>query len=165
MKRLPLVLLGAAGLVGGVYLYEQVNIAKKFTYRIIGFSVGNVNADNIQLLVGFELNNASSFSVKVSEVLIYGYLQGVYAGNITNNSEIIIPANGVGNIQLTITLINKQLLTNIASIVGSLGNLSTYDIDLIGYFKVKTFLFPIKIPIRYSTTGKNLVNLYTQAFG
>lgn len=165
MKRLPLILLGLAGAVGGFYLYEQFNIAKNFTYRIIGFSVGSVDAEHINILVGFELNNASNFSVNVSQVFLNGYLQGVYAGYIQNNFNIIIPANGVGNIQLTITLLNKQLLSNIASVIGGLGNLANYDIDIIGYAKLKTFLFPIKIPIKYSTTGKDLTNLYREAFG
>ncbi|MGH2642306.1 MAG: hypothetical protein ACRDE2_00030 [Chitinophagaceae bacterium] len=165
MKKLALLLFGIGAFTGGAYLYQQLNIAKNFAYRVVGFAVQSVSVQTISIVVGFELQNKSNFSVNLTSIYLKGYLQGVLAATISNNFDIRIPSNGVGNIQLNVDLLNQNILTNALSIASHLGDMSNYDIDLVGYAYLKTFLFPVKIPIKYSTTGKDLSILYKENFG
>lgn len=164
MKKLGYLLLGSGGLVLVFYLYNQFTVAAKFTYQIIGITVANVSAASIQLLVGFRIFNKSVFSAHLTNVNLKVFVNNADIATITNNLDIIIPSNGSGDGQVVLTLSPGQLELNLLSIVSDLTSARNIPLDIVGNFTLKTMLFPLKIPVKYSTTSKDLTALYNQNF-
>lgn len=165
MRKIGYILFASSGVVLCAYLYSQFTIAKKFSYSIVGITVKSVSLSQIQFLAGFTITNKSDFSAHVTSVNLKAYLGSVMIATITNNMDIIIPAHGIGNVQTVITVLPKQLGRNGITLLKMLKNINNIDLDLVGNIEVKTLFSPIKVPVKYSTTGKDLAQLYDDNFG
>lgn len=165
MKKLGLIIIALGGLTLAYYLYEQYTIVKKFTYQITGVTVKSVSTTAINLLVGFSITNMSEFSAHITNVDLKAYINNVFSGTITNQLDIIIPQNGVGQVQVDLTILLAAVGTQIFSIISTITEGTKLDLDIIGTITIKTPLFPIKLPIKYSATGKDLVAMYKQNIG
>lgn len=164
MKKIGIILLLVGAVTVGYYFYNQVNLAKKFSYQILGVRPTQVSGSNVSLLIGFLLTNQSNFSAHLKNVEIIVYLDNVISGTITNHYDIIIPARGTASIQVNLNIFPKQLESNAVNILSTLVSGKTMNVDFVGKMDIQTMLFPISVPIRYSTTGKNLVSLYQENF-
>lgn len=159
MKKVGILVIGLGASLLGFYLYNQFAIAKSFTYSISGISFSKVSDGVIQFLVGFVINNKSIFSVTITGVNIIAYLYGSPIGNIQNNLDIIIPANGQGQAQVYINIEEKNLVANGINILANAGNLQNITLQLRGHISVKTFFGSVNVPVNYDTKAANYLSL------
>ena len=165
MRKVAIVLLLFAGIAGGIYLYDQLALAKKITYKLTGTSVQKISATQVQILVGFTVSNETDLSVHLTSVNLQAYISNVLSGYITNTLDIIVPSHSTAPVQVILTILPQNITSNIINSIEQYSSTKNLDLDLVGTITAKTALLPVKIPVKYSTNAKDLTALYKQNFG
>lgn len=162
MKKIGYIIIALGGLTFAFYLYEQYNLVKKFSYKITGSSVKSASMSSVVITVGFSITNLSDFSAHLTNVDLKGYFNNILSGYITNDLDIIIPAKGTGQVQVDLTILPAQITPNLLNILTTITGGNNLNLNLTGTITVKTQFFPLKLPVSFSTSGKELVSLYNQ---
>jgi len=152
--------LGIAAVGVGAYLYikKQVALLQDFQYKIIGLRVKKLSKDEISFDVKTRFYSKSAFEAKITKIYIDVFVEGVNAGYITENKELIIPAKGYSDIDLSFSFNPQVVLKNIVNIV--LAGIGRKDLSLQfkGFASVKSGLIATTLKINYDTTLKNYLS-------
>jgi LEA14-like dessication related protein len=109
--------------------------------------------------------NKSNFKAVIKDLDIKVFSTNAQIGSITEPQETTIEPNGKSRVKMTITFDPKAVFTNWRSLVASALTTKDLPLDFVGTFKVKTLFGFTSIPVRFSTTGKELKSLYDTYYG
>lgn len=150
--------IAAVGVAAFIYIKKQVALLQEFQYKIIGLRVKKLTKDEISFDVKTRFFSKSAFEAKITKIYIDVFVEGVNAGYITENKELIIPAKGYSDIDLAFSFNPQVVLKNIVNIV--LAGIGRKDLSLQfkGFASVKSGLIATTLKINYDTTLKNYLS-------
>jgi LEA14-like dessication related protein len=161
MKRSTAILLFVVGIGAiGVYYYynQQVAALRNLTYKLIGFSIGDLSQPIVQANLIFRIYSSSTIDAQVNGLNLDVYINGARLGNIQNTTSFIIPANGYSDVPLTVTFSPAVLASDAVSVLTTYLTSSDMLIALNGYVSVKSAFLNVSVPVNYSTTLKEVLS-------
>ena len=162
MKANKVLFIVGAGLAGATiarYIYRNVLLANQWDYSVDGFVLTQLTPQ-AQGVVYLTFINKSNFKAVVKDIDVKVFTNNAQIGSITEPNEINIEPNGNSKVKLTLSFDPKAVLNNWRSLIASALTTKDIPLDFVGTFKVKTLFGFTAIPIRFSTTGKELKSLY-----
>ena len=162
MKANKVLFIVGAGLAGATiarYNYRNVLLANQWDYSVDGFVLTQLTPQ-AQGVVYLTFINKSNFKAVIKDIDVKVFSNNAQIGAITEPNEINIEPNGKSKVKLTLSFDPKAVLNNWRSLIASALTTKDIPLDFVGTFKVKTLFGFTAIPIRFSTTGKELKSLY-----
>ena len=159
-------LVGGAGLAGATllrYLYKNVMLAQKWDYTVDDFKLVQVTP-RLKANWHFSIINKSAFSAIVKDIDIRVFSEGVELSKIYQAGPYTVEADGKTKIFVTIDIKPEAVFNNWRVLLSQIVAKSDIDLDFVGNMKIKTPVGWIKIPIKFSNTGKNLYLLYKEYY-
>ena len=166
MNIRKVLLVGGAGLAGATllrYLYKNVTLAQKWDYSVDDFKLVQVTP-RLKANWHFSIINKSAFSAIVKDIDIKVFSEGVELSQIYQTGPYTIQADGKTKIFVTIDIKPEAVFNNWRVLLGQVISKGDIELDFIGNMKLKTPVGWMKIPIRFSNTGKNLYKLYKEYY-
>jgi len=146
----------------GRILYKNIYLAGKWDFNIGRFKIDKFKPLTVTQTI--EFINKSNFKVTVKDINIEVLTQGVKIGSIVKNEEQTIAGKGVSPFQITYVvdanIKDKKTSQAIEELASAILDKKDLPLDFVGKVKVKGLLGYTKVPILYSTTGKNLYQMY-----
>jgi len=167
MKANKILLITGASLAGVAlarYIYRNVLLANEWDYSVDGFVLTQLTPQ-AQGVVYLTFINKSNFKASIKDVDIKVFSTNAQIGSITEPAETTIEPNGKSRIKLTLSFDPKAVFKNWKTLVASALTTKDLPLDFVGNFKVKTLFGWTSIPVRFSTTGKELKSLYDTYYG
>lgn len=161
MSRGTAILLFVIGIGGiGVYYYYQRQVAalSNLTYKLVGFSIGDLSQPIVQANLIFRIYSSSTIDAQVNGLNLDVYINGAKLGNIQNTTSFIIPAAGYSDVPLTVTFSPAVLASDAVSVLTTYLTSSDMLIALNGYVSVKSAFLNVSVPVNYSTTLKEVLS-------
>jgi hypothetical protein len=159
-------LVGGAGLAGATllrYLYKNVMLAQKWDYTVDDFRLVQVTP-RLKANWHFSIINKSAFSAIVKDIDIRVFSEGVELSKIYQAGPYTVEADGKTKIFVTIDIKPEAVFNNWRVLLSQIIAKSDINLDFVGNMKIKTPVGWIKIPIKFSNTGKNLYLLYKEYY-
>lgn len=167
MKANKILLITGASLAGVAlarYIYRNVLLANEWDYSVDGFVLTQLTPQ-AQGVVYLTFINKSNFKASIKDVDIKVFSTNAQIGSITEPAETTIEPNGKSRVKLTLSFDPKAVFKNWKTLVASALTTKDLPLDFVGNFKVKTLFGWTSIPVRFSTTGKELKSLYDTYYG
>ena len=167
MKANKVLLVTGAGLAGIAvlrYVYRNILLANQWDYSVDGFVLTQLTPQ-AQGVVYLTFINKSNFKAVIKDIDVKVFSNNAQIGAITEPNETNIEPNGKSKVKLTLSFDPKAVLNNWRSLIASALTTKDIPLDFVGTFKVKTLFGFTAIPIRFSTTGKELKSLYDTYYG
>jgi len=167
MKANKVLLITGASLAGVAlarYIYRNVLLANQWDYSVDGFVLTKLTPQ-AQGVVFLTFINKSNFQAVIKDLDIKVFSSNAQIGSITEPQETTIEANGNSRVKMTLTFDPKAVFNNWKTLVASALTTKDLPLDFVGTFKVKTLFGFTSIPVRFSTTGKELKSLYDTYYG
>jgi LEA14-like dessication related protein len=154
-------ILGALAL----YVRRQIKLAKAWDFNVKSGRV--ISTKPFIVEVGLEFINESDFQATIKDVEIQVFSQGIRIGSIDQPNPLTIARNGSSVITFSATVDLNALKENDSwqKLVSNVLSTLNIPMDFIGKFKVKTPFGYISQPVEYSTTGKDLYQLWKTYYG
>lgn len=146
------------------YVYQNAVLAKQWDYEIAGYRVLSI-APTIKVELFFVLKNASAFKATIKDIDISIFSMGKKLTNIVQAGPYEIQADGNTKISVKIEVLPKTLAENWEVFLTEFAKTKDLPLDFVGKMKLKTFYGWATIPIRFSTTGKSMYQLYKETYG
>lgn len=166
MKVNKILLITGATLAGAAiarYVYRNVLLANQWDFNVIGFRINRL-VPTAEGVVTIDFINKSNFSAKIKDIDILAFTNKVKLGSIIEAKEITIAPNGKSPVTFTITFDPKSLISGWRTIAANALTLKDIPMDFVGNFKIKTMFGWTKVPVKYSTSGKELKSLYDEYY-
>lgn len=166
MKANKILLITGATLAGAAiarYVYRNVLLANEWDFNVIGFRINKL-LPTAEGVVTLEFINKSNFSATIKDIDILAFTSGVKLGSIMEAKETTIAPNAKSPISFTINFDPKSLISGWRTIAANALTLKDIPMDFVGNFKIKTVFGWTKVPVRYSTSGKELKSLYDEYY-
>lgn len=167
MKANRILLITGATIVGASimrYLYRNVLLANQWDYNIDGFALTQI-APQAKGIVYLTFINKSNFKAEVKDVDIKVFSSNAQIGSITEPAVTTIEPNGKSKVKLNLAFDPKGVINNWKTLLASALTTKDLPLDFVGTFKVKTLFGWTTIPVKYSTSGKELKALYDTYYG
>ena len=167
MKANKVLLVAGAGIAGVAvlrYVYRNILLANQWDYSVDGFVLTQLTPQ-AQGVVYLTFINKSNFKAVIKDIDVKVFSNNAQIGAITEPIETNIEPNGKSKVKLTLSFDPKAVLNNWRSLIASALTTKDIPLDFVGTFKVKTLFGFTAIPIRFSTTGKELKSLYDTYYG
>lgn len=167
MKANKVLFVVGAGLAGVAivrYIYRNVLLANQWDYSVDGFVMTQLTPQ-AKGVVYLTFINKSNFTAVVKDIDVKVFSNNAQIGAISEPNEINIEPNGNSKVKLTLSFDPKAVLNNWRSLIASALTTKDIPLDFVGTFKVKTLFGFTAIPIKFSTTGKELKSLYDTYYG
>lgn len=166
-------LIGGASLIASgalFYVYKNIILAKEWDYRVEGFDVLSMKINTKDPKASGDLKlvfiNKSSIKADLKDINIQVFSNGTRLGAIDEPGPLIIKGNGESPVKFGISFDAKALVKDWDKLLGTFLNTKDIPLDFVGTFRLRTLLgMYIKVPIKYSTTGKDMYKLYQQYYG
>lgn len=147
----------------GRYVVNQIRLAQKWDYEVTGFEVKSFNP--VSFAFKFAIINKSSIKTEIKDIDITVFTDNkVLLGKINKRGPIIIDPDGKSPMDVLITIDPKNLQKNLIAILQTVGKKMDIPMDFVGQAKVFTGFFWLKVPIMFSTSGKQLMELYRETY-
>ena len=159
-------LIGGAGLAGATllrYLYKNVMLAQKWDFFVDDFKLVQVTP-RLKANWHFSIVNKSAFSAVIKDIDIKVFSQDKELSKIYQEGPYTIQADGKTKIFVTIDVKPEAVFSNWRTLLSQVVAKGDIELDFIGNMKLKTPVGWMKIPIRFSDTGKNLYKLYKEYY-
>lgn len=167
MKANKILLITGASLAGVAlvrYIYRNILLANQWDYSVDGFVLTKLTPQ-AQGVVYLTFINKSNFEAVIKDLDVKVFSSNAQIGSITEPAETKIEANGKSRVKMTLSFDPKAVLNNWRTLVASALTTKDLPLDFVGTFKVKTLFGWTSIPVRFSTTGKELKSLYDTYYG
>jgi LEA14-like dessication related protein len=167
MKANKILLITGATLAGATlarYIYRNVLLANQWDYSVDGFVLTQITPQ-AQGVVYLTFVNKSNFQAVIKDVDIKVFSTNAQIGSISEPNETTIEANGKSRVKLTLSFDPKAVFNNWKTLLASALTTKDLPLDFVGTFKVKTLFGFTSIPVRFSTSGKELKSLYDTYYG
>lgn len=164
MKK-KLYVIGSATIVAAILLrmlYKNLYLANQWDFNMGTFNIKSLKPLIITQTIDFI--NKSNFKLTVKNIKLGVFSNDIKIGQIDRANEQTIGSKGISKFTLEYALSPsfgnqavKEAITKVASTY-----LETKDlpVDFVGNLEVKTTFGFVRVPVRYSSSGKNLYKLY-----
>jgi len=153
-----------AGVALARYIYRNVLLANQWDFSVDGFVLTQITPQ-AQGVVYLTFINKSNFKAVIKDLNIKVFSSNAQIGSITEPNETTIEPNGTSRVKLTLSFDPKGVFNNWRTLLASALTTKDLPLDFVGTFKVKTLFGWSSIPVRYSTSGKELKSLYDTYYG
>ena len=145
------------------YAYKTLSLAQKMEVGYEGFIIKTVTPQ-LSGVVTLYIKNLSDLTLTLKNIDIKLFAGQVEIGSLTQAKESIILPNDKSLIRLNININYESVFQGFGQIKTVIKSQNDLPIDIIGVADVKSIFGWIKMPLRYSTTGKDLKELYNQYY-
>ena len=153
MKKPVLIGLGLTALAGlGWYIGNQVSLAKKLCFKVIGYKVNSFSLQSASIQLRMQVRNLGDLSVTIKNYKINIFGNNYYLATAQSVSETVISPNGVMDVLIDVNLSPKLVFSNILNILSTTDGLTTLKSTMLefkGNVKLSKFGIPFLIPINY----------------
>jgi hypothetical protein len=166
MNTKKVLLYSGVGLAGATllrYLYKNVMLAQQWDYSVDDFKLISVTP-RLKGNMHFTIINKSAFKANVKDIDLKVFTQGKELSKIYQKGIYTVQPDGITKIFITIDVRPEDVFNNWRTIAAQLIAKQDIELDFIGNMKLQTPVGWVKIPIRFSNTGKELYSLYKQYY-
>ena len=166
MNTRKILLWGGAGLATATlmrYIYKNAVLATKWDYSVDDFKMVEFTP-RLKGNFYFTIENKSSFQATIKDIDLKVFSQGKQLSSIYQTGPYMVAADGKTKIFVTIDVKPEDIWKNARVLLAQFIAKKDIDLDFVGTMKLKTPFGWIKIPIKYSDTGKNLYLLYKEYY-
>lgn len=167
MMQKKLLIIGGVTIIAAIglrTLYKNIYLAGQWDFNMGTFNLEGTKPLTISQTI--ELINKSNLKVEIRNINIGLFTNGSRIGTIKEPAPQVISGNGISKFKVNYVLnpsLNDQKTSQaISKAVASYLQTKDIPIDFVGYMEAKTPFGWSQVPIRYSSTGKNLYNLWYQ---
>lgn len=139
------------------YFKKQIELAKKFEFKILSFNFENFDTQLIKGKLNVLFQSVSDLEIVVKEFAVDFYFNGVKVGYLEDVTEFIVPANSNSIIPLEFVLNPQLIIRDISDIVLYSTKKKDANIDIVGYATIKSGFINLTLPIEYSSTLKEML--------
>jgi LEA14-like dessication related protein len=164
MKK-KLLIIGGATIVAAIALrtlYKNLYLAGQWDFNMGSFGVKSFKPLVITQTIDFI--NKSNLKLTVKNIKIGVYSNNIRIGQIDRANEQTIGPKGIPKFTLeyalTPTLGNQAAKDAITKVASTYLQTKDLPVDFVGSLDVKTPFGFVTVPVRYSSTGKNLYKLW-----
>lgn len=160
MNKKWLIYIGGALVGAGLlrYAYKNYVLATEWDYEVSGLQVKKLLPPEISFT--FILINKSTISAKLKSMDIRVFSSGVEIAKIYQPEVIEVAGNGKTAITVNVKLVDENIKKDFLKIAGVALQSKDIPLDFVGNMRLLTPFGWAKIPVKYSTTGKELYELY-----
>ncbi len=141
------------------YVYRTISLAQKMELEYEGFIVRTITPE-LSGVVSLNIRNKSDLTLTIKNVDIKLFAGKVEVGSLIQPKELSIKPNDKSLIRLDIRVNYKSLIDGFGQIKKVIKSVNDLPIDIIGVADVKSIFGWVKMPLKYSTSGKDLKELY-----
>jgi len=145
------------------YAYKNVILIGKLDYKIVNVQITNL-LPTIEGFASIVMTNKSQIGVDVRNVDLKLFLDNVEIGSVLQTKPTSIKPDGQSIIKGIVRIEAKNIVDNAKQLFSTIKMTSDMPVDLVGNLEIKSILGWVKIPVTYSTTGKNLKALYDEYY-
>jgi len=171
MKKSTIILLTGGAVVAGLmgrYVYRNIVLAKDYDFKFNGFIPTGIRLTGddpkISGKASLQFINKSDIKAVIKDINIQVFSKNVRLGAIEKPEVVSIAPKGFTTFNFDISFNPKSVVDNWRILTSTIINDKNIPMDFVGQLKVDTAFGFIKIPIKYSTTGKDLYALYQQYY-
>jgi len=167
MKANKVLLVTGATIAGAAlarYIYRNVLLANQWDYSIDGFVITQI-LPQAKGVVYLTFINKSNFQAVIKDLNVKVFSANAQIGSIDEPAETTIAPNGNSRVKFTLAFDPKGVINNWRTLLASTLTTKDLPLDFVGTFKVKTLFGWSTIPVKYSTTAKELKSLYDTYYG
>ncbi len=179
MKAKPFIIGGVivAGLVAGYvalrkfYLQQIEKLQNEMTYQLVGFKLGKVSMDLVEIYLTLRLHSTSTLDAEIIDFFSDFLINGVKVAEIkldkeklsanmktSGSKKNILPARGYSDIGIKIDLLPKQIKANVLGFIKSYITTKDLAVHLAsGTVKVQMGWIRKEIKFDYATNLKELM--------
>lgn len=164
MKK-KLLIIGGATIVAAIAfrtLYKNLYLASQWDFSMGSFGIKSLKPLVITQTIDFI--NKSNFKLTVKNIKIGVFSNDIKIGQIDRADEQTIGSKGISKFTLeyalTPTLGNQAAKDAITKVASTYLQTKDLPVDFVGTLEVKTPFGFVTVPVRYSSTGKNLYKLW-----
>jgi len=155
--------LGAAALAR--YLYRNILLANEWDYTLDGFRITKL-IPKVEGVVYLTFINKSNLTASIKDVDIKVFTTGnTPIGSINEPSEMKVEPNGKSRLQFVLSADPVAIAKNWRNLSASALTIKDIPLDFVGTFRLKTIFGWTKVPVRYSSTARELKSLYDEYYG
>ena len=163
MEKASKILLAIGGVVGAFaifrYVYKTVSLAQRMELEYEGFIIKTVTPQ-LSGVVSLNIVNKSDLTLTLKNVDIKLFAGNAEIGSLVQTKELDILPNGKSLIRLNININYESVIDGFGQIKNIIKTTNDLPIDIIGVADIKSIFGWVKMPLKYSTTGKDLKALY-----
>ena len=164
MKK-KLLIIGGATIVAAIALrtlYKNLYLAGQWDFNMGSFGVKSFKP--LVITQSIDCSNKSNLKLTVKNIKIGVYSNDIRIGQIDRANEQTIGPKGISKFTLeyalTPTLGNQAAKDAITKVASTYLQTKDLPVDFVGSLDVKTPFGFVTVPVRYSSTGKNLYKLW-----
>ena len=148
----------------GRYVYRNILLANKWDFFYKGFEINQVYPSPIVTAI-IEVKNVSDLTVTIKDIDISVFTEDVQIGKVFQQEEINIAPNGATIVKFKLEFSAGNAIKGWSTLIANALKKKDLPMDFIGTFKTKTLFGFVSVPVRYSTSGKNLYQLWKTYYG
>ena len=145
------------------YAYKNVILVGKLDYSIVNVQITKL-LPTIEGFASIVIKNKSQIGVDVRNVDLKLFLDNVEMGSVLQTKPTSIKPYGQSIIIGYVRIEAKNIVDNAKQLFSTIKTTSDIPVDLVGNLEIKSILGWVKIPVKYSTTGKDLKALYDEYY-
>ncbi len=145
------------------YAYKTISLAQKMEVGYEGFIIKSITPE-LSGVVTLYIKNVSDLTLTIKNVDVKLFAGNVEVGSLTQSQELSILPNKKSLLRLNININYDSVKEGFGQIKGIISDTGNLPIDVVGVLDLKSIFGWIKMPIKYSTTGKDLKALYDQYY-
>jgi LEA14-like dessication related protein len=149
--------LGAFAL--GRYVYKTIFLASLWDFEVISIRHTSI-LPRLDGILEFAIINKSNVRLEMRNLDLKVITSGIQIGQISQDSNLSIAANGRTTISIKIGVEYKALIKALGATYRSVKSFSDFPVDIDGTIDVKGVFGYITLPIRYTTSGQELYDEY-----
>ena len=148
----------------GRYVSRNVLLANKWDFNYKGFEINQIYPSPIVTAI-IEFKNVSDLTVTIKDIDISVFTDDVQIGKVYQPEEITIAPNGSSTVKFKLEFNAKNAIKGWSTLITEGIKKKDLPMDFVGTFRTKTLFGYVSVPVKYSTTGKNLYKLYQTYYG
>jgi len=148
----------------GRYVYRNILLANKWDFFYKRFEINQVYPSPI-VTVTIEFKNVSDLTVTIKDIDISVFTEDVQIGKVFQPEQVVIAPNGSTEVKFKLEFSAGNAIKGWSTLIANAIKNKDLPMDFVGTFKTKTLFGFLSVPVRYSTTGKNLYQLWKTYYG
>lgn len=145
------------------YVYKTISLAQRMELQYEGFIIKTITPE-LSGVVTMNILNKSDLTLTIKNVDIKLFAGTAEVGSLVQPRELSILPNGKSLIRLNINVNYQSVIDGFGQIKNAIKSTNDLPIDIIGNADVKSIFGWVKMPLKYSTSGKDLKALYDQYY-
>lgn len=161
-----LFVLGGGVMAYGIlrYVYKNVLLASDIDFSVQDFNITQLKPE-IQGILTLNIINKSDIQLKLKNLELKAFISGVSIGDVHQTQDITISAQGRSLVKVSFKISPENLASNLKEVIVNVISKRDVPLDFIGNVDIKSWMGYISIPLKYSTSGKDLKALYQEYYG